>query len=367
MTERQRVLAILNGKQPDQVPWFADLDYWATAQIRRGERPKDFKQSDAYLAWHADLGAGFYMQGYYPFRETPEGCRVEVWRDGAKRYRSISTPKGTLRECWQWSDLTFSESPVEYLVKSLDDLAAYRFYHEHLRYEPNYDRALLRRRQIGENGVVVCYTPHTPFMNLVSTDAGIETVVEMCMDAEPEFQESIEVIKRSMDRAVDLAVNSPAEIVMIPENLSSEVVGPSFFESYMRACQEEWVRKIHAAGKFSTMHMDGTLKGLLRQEAGIGFTFIEAMTPAPVGDLPVEEWAGYLAGSKTLAWGGIPGSYFTGHVSDAEFDRFVISVLSVMRREPRYVLGVADQVPPDGLEQRVRRVRELVDIHGGYE
>ena len=32
------------------------------------------------------------------------------------------------------------------------------------------------------------------------------------------------------------------------------------------------------------------------------------------------------------------------------------SVLAVMRREPRYVLGVADQVPPDGLESRLRRV-----------
>ena len=100
MTERQRVLAILKGEQPDQVPWFADLDYWATAQIRRGERPKDFKQSDAYLAWRADLGAGFYMQGYYPFRETADGCRVETWRDGAKRYRSIETPKETLRDCF---------------------------------------------------------------------------------------------------------------------------------------------------------------------------------------------------------------------------------------------------------------------------
>ena len=31
-----------------------------------------------------------------------------------------------------------------------------------------------------------------------------------------------------------------------------------------------------------------------------------------------------------------------------------------MVKEPRYVLGVADQVPPDGLEERVKRVGELV-------
>ncbi len=37
-----------------------------------------------------------------------------------------------------------------------------------------------------------------------------------------------------------------------------------------------------------------------------------------------------------------------------------------MISQPRYVLGVADQVPPDGLEQRVRRVAELVGEYGRY-
>jgi hypothetical protein len=38
-----------------------------------------------------------------------------------------------------------------------------------------------------------------------------------------------------------------------------------------------------------------------------------------------------------------------------------------MRRSPRYVLGVTDQVPPSGLESRVRRVHELVEKFGVYE
>lgn len=360
MTERQRLLALLRGEQPDQVPWFADLDYWAQALITRGERPTDFKRSDAYLAWHADLGAGFYHQGHFPFREIEEGCRVERWRDGDRRYRSIETSHGTLRECWLWSDLTCSEAPVEHLVKSAEDLVAYRHFHEHLRYEPDYSRALLRQRQVGDWGIVVCYAPHTPFMNLASMDSGIETMVELIMNDETEFAQTLEAVKHSMDRAVDVVLASPAELVMVPENLSSEVVGQAFFETYLRQHQTDWVRRIAAVGKPSAMHMDGTLRGLLRQEASIGFTCIEALTPAPVGDLPIEEWAEYFAGSTTLAWGGIPGAYFTNHVSDAEFDRLVIQVLEVMRREPRYILGVADQVPPDGQLTFCRQIAEYV-------
>ena len=58
--------------------------------------------------------------------------------------------------------------------------------------------------------------------------------------------------------------------------------------------------------------------------------------------------------------------FFTELVTDEEFDAHVRHVLEVMRSEPRYVLGVADQVPPDGLERRVRRVRDLVEEFGGY-
>ncbi len=67
MNQRERVLAVLNGQKPDRVPWFGDLDYWATALIGRGQKPQDFKRSDAYLDWHRDLGVGFYLQGYFPF------------------------------------------------------------------------------------------------------------------------------------------------------------------------------------------------------------------------------------------------------------------------------------------------------------
>jgi hypothetical protein len=127
-----------------------------------------------------------------------------------------------------------------------------------------------------------------------------------------------------------------------------------------------WAREIKEAGKFSCIHLDGTLKGLLKQESQVGLSFIEAMTPAPVGDLAVENWAGWVGQTDTILWGGVPGVYFTDMVSNEEFDRFIKSVLKVMITEPRYVLGVADQVPPDGLESRIRRVRQLVDDNGVY-
>jgi len=368
MNSRARILAVLNGQQPDRVPWFGDLDYWATALVGWGQKPQGFQRSPEYIDWHMALGVGFYLQGYFPFTTIVENCEVKEWKDGFRRYRQITTPKGILRECLQWMPDDFCEGPVEHLVKSVSDLPAYQYLHANTRYEADYDFGRQRVAQLRKTGagVMLAYLPKSPLMQMVALDAGIMAVVEMMSDDEELFAATIDVVKMSHDRAARLAVDSPAEVLMMPENLSSEVVGPALFERFMRPYQSQWAAAIQAAGKYSCIHLDGTLKGLLKQECSVGLNFIEALTPAPAGDLAVEKWAGFCGNPDTILWGGIPGGYFTALVSDAEFDRHVRQVLAVMRQAPRYVLGVADQVPPGGLESRIRRVCELVEECGGY-
>jgi hypothetical protein len=366
VTPRERVIAILKGEKPDQVPWFGDLDYWATALIITGKKPQHFKEKEEYIQWHRNLGVGFYLQGYYPFKTILENCEERGWRNGHRRYREIATPKGTLRECWEYLPGSFTEAPVEHLVKSEKDLAPLRYIYENIHYEPDYAFAVTRLKQIGEQGVLVCYVPKTPFMQLVAQDAGIVAVTFSERNAPEEFSRTLNVMKKSYDSAVQIALRSPAEILMIPENLSSDMVGPSYFETYMRTCQEEWITDIRHAGKFSLIHMDGRLRGLLREEASTGINVLEALTPKPVGDLAVEDWSSLADNPKTVLWGGIPGIYFTPLVDEKEFEDHVITVLGVMKQEARYVLGVADQVPPDGLERRVKKVSELVKRYGTY-
>jgi uroporphyrinogen-III decarboxylase len=366
MTNRERLLTILRGEQPDQVPWFGDLDYWANSLIRRGLKPRDFIHSDAYLDWHRELGVGFYLQGYFPYKQIMEGCTTHDWYEGNRHYRQIETPVGSVRECWEYIPTSFSEGPVEHFIKSGDDIAVLKYIYENTRFEPDYDLAFLRKKQVGDEGVVLCYLPKSPFMHLMALEAGVEAVTMTALTMPDEFSELLDVMKKAFDQAAELALNSPAEVLMIPENLSSEMVGSDFFNLYMKAYQEEWTTRIRQAGKYSFIHIDGTLMGLLEPEAQVGFTVLEALTPYPVGDVKFEDLEALAGDSKSILWGGIPGSYFTDCVEDEEFDRHVIHLLDIMKKRPRFVLGVADQVPPDGLERRVKRVRELADLYGKY-
>ncbi len=251
-------------------------------------------------------------------------------------------------------------------MKGAEDLPVMKHIYEHTRFEPDYEFANKRRQQVGDQGVVLCYLPKSPFMHLLALEAGIMSVTMTALTQPDEFRELLEVMKKAFDQAARIAVDSPAEVLMIPENLSSEMVGPEFFELYMRAYQEEWTTRIREAGKYSYIHIDGTLSGLLKQEASVGFSVLEALTPYPVGDLKWEDLAEFVGDSKSILWGGIPGAYFTANVSEEEFERHVKRLIELMVKEPRYVLGVADQVPPDGLEERVRRVGELVEQYGKY-
>jgi hypothetical protein len=366
MTYRERVLKILMREKPDKVAWFGDLDYWATALITQGKRSKEFKQSSKYIDWHRDLGVGFYLQGYFPFKAKYH-FKQKTWSNGHRRYRKIFTPKGNLQECWEYLPGSFTEGPIEHLVKSKKDLAALCYMYKNTEWEEDYDFAWQRMEQIGDQGILLCYTPKSPFMHLVVYDAGIMAVTFAEMNAPDEFAETLNVMDQSFNQAARIVVDSPAEAVMIPENLSAELIGPNYFEKYMRDYQEKWIKEIKKTEKFSFIHMDGTLKGLLAQETSTGIDVLEALTPAPVGDLAIDQWAEFANNHGTILWGGIPGSYFTPAIGDDEFDDHIKTVLSVMRRDPRYVLGVADQVPPDALEYRVRRVSELVDKYGVYK
>jgi len=265
----------------------------------------------------------------------------------------------------EWLPDSYCIAWTERFVKDWRDLAPLRYLYEHTFYEPDYDLAARRYDLIGDDGVVLCYLPKSPFMELVALKAGIEVVTYSLADAPEEFAETLAVMARKHDEASEIAVHSPAECLMIPENLSSEAVGKRMYARFVQPHEARWTQRIRQAGKFSFIHIDGTLRGLIREVSQTGFDVLEAVTPEPSGDIPVEELHKW-AEPGVILWGGVPGVMFSDLVSDAEFDRFVIRVLEVFRQEPRYVLGVADQVPPLARFERIARTRELVEKQGHY-
>ena len=362
MNFRERVLTVLGGGIPDRVPWMADFDYWAQSLEKRGLRPDGFRKSPEYLDWHRELNTGFYLQGYWPFRMVPDDTvTIEEGQDGDIRYRRVTTPVGVLEEQWIFLYSSYSEAPHKHFIEDVSDLEVLRYWHEHIHYEADYERALWVKANVGDLGVTLVYAPRSPFMQLVAEYAGIQNIIKVWGEAPDEFDATLDVMRHAYHQAAEISIASPAECIMLPENLSAEMVGRRFFETYLRDFETYWNQRIHEAGKYSFIHMDGTLRGLIGPVASTGFSVIESFTPAPVGNVDITEVRSMVDPHPVVLWGGMPGAYFSPVVSDDDFEAYLARVLEVMTTQPGFVLACADQVPPDGLVERVLRIAEEVE------
>lgn len=364
--ERERALAVLAGRKPDRIPWFGDLSYWLS-YLRAEDALPDCYTGKGVYSFYRELGVGFYLQGYYPFVPSCDGVEVRTVRvEGKRKTTVVRTPIGELSSTEEYLADSYSWGTTEYLVKDPRDLRTLRYWYESMHYESDYDEAGKRLGLVGDDGLVLCYMPKSPLMQMITSFAGVESTIYALMDEPQEMEATFRVLEARADEAAAVAIASPAECLMIPENLSSEVVGKDLFRQYIEAYHKLWTGKIREAGKYSFIHMDGTLRGLLAEVGSVGFDALEALTPLPAGDLRLDELRP-LMGDGSVLWGGLPGALFAPDVEDSFFEEYLIETLETMKCDPACVLGVADQVPPHANRDRIARVAELVDSYGRYD
>lgn len=376
MNRREDVLNLLKGKNPEYVPWFGDLAYWISYLKDEKKIPEKYlskKNEGVYelseeglQQLHKDLDVGFYLQGCFPFKTIYNGVDYKENIEENKKIVTIETPYGKLREVWEYVKMTYSWAPREMFLKSSDDIKAFKYVYNNISYEPDYELLDKRLELIGNNGVVLAYTPKTPLMELIALKAGITTVVELLMDEEEELRELLSVMEKRNEEAMMLAVKSPAECIMVPENMSSEIVGGTLYDDWIEPIHKRWTQKIREEGKYSFVHLDGTLVPLLTKLSNAGFDVIEAVTPEPVGDVALEDLRSMVK-EETIIWGGIPGGFFANEMTDEEFQKYIIKVLKLMKNNNKFVLGVADEVVPKTDFARIKMVSKLVKKYGKYE
>ena len=200
MTIRERALSVLNHRTPDVVPWLGDLAYWVTWLNRADLMPDKYK-GDGLYQLHRDLGVGFYLQGYFPFKEIHDGVEIIDERADGRRVTRVRTPYGDIQETHVYLPDSYTSARTEHFVKSWRDLAPLRYLYEHTFYEPNYELAARRYDLVGDHGLVLCYLPKSPFMELVALKAGIEAVTYALTDAPEEFAETLAVMTRKHGEA----------------------------------------------------------------------------------------------------------------------------------------------------------------------
>ncbi|MEN6537908.1 MAG: uroporphyrinogen decarboxylase family protein [Bryobacteraceae bacterium] len=373
MTERERLLAVYRGEVPDRVPFFLDLSHWF---YEREKLPFDLsvavlEPEHELLAYHSKVGAGFYIPNRISYFDAvyPSDVTATVTKEmtprGPELTWRLETPIGAIQRKRLWQTISYSWNISEWGVRTEQDLRVLAYAMSRLEFRPAWDRYYRMQEAAGDLGVPYVSLGYSGMGHLLHYWMGVEQTIFAAADMPEVIADVVTGINANLLKCIDLLCTGPGEVVLMGDNFSCDVQPPRFIRRWSAEFYREAFRRLRRAGKYSVVHIDGRLSGLLREFAALGVDAIDAVTPAPMGDLTPRQCR-EEAGPSLILSGGVPPSVWIEPSTDDDFRRAVLDWLEIRKSSPRLVAAAGDQVPPGTPEHRIRMMRDLVETHGRY-
>jgi hypothetical protein len=367
----ERIMAVFRGERPDVMPWFADLTYWCSAMEYRGQLPRKYSGENGRIQLYREMGCGAHEElynlpgelSYYNVRISYSSERHD---DGSilheEEYR---TQKGSIVVIRKFMPSSVSTAYVKYPVATRQDLRVLQDLFKSQEFKPSYSLQNDRLERWKGLGLVSSLPPRTPYQQIVIIWAGLVNSVRLLMKEREELEETIQVMSEADDPIYAAICDSPAPAVYFGENITSEAITPAVFRKYHAPYYRKRVAQLHAAGKRIFVHIDGALRGILPLLGGTGVDCAQSVTPAPVGDVRVEDLR-EVAGPGIILWGGLPGVYFSPQYPKETLSEMAHAIVEHHLRGYKFIMGVADQVPADGDITRVKMISDIVEGEARY-
>jgi hypothetical protein len=356
-------LKILHGEPPDRIVWTADITYWIAGQKEGGLASPSWETESGYLQLHDQLGIlpYYYYEKFWVAspQYSPE-IRVSQEMDGRGYTNRIQTPQGELTETNLWLPASCSFGCTRHYVESESDLDVLLYLLERRMLVvdnlADYPERMQKWRASG--GLPSLGLPRSPLSSFVYEWAGLQVASYLLADCREKVQAALDLMEAQEAPILDALCRLRPALVHFPDNLSSDNLA-GYYDRYMAGPHVRRLERLHAAGIKVAVHLDGTVRGLLPRLVRSGFDAIEALTPAPGGDLTPAEIAVLAGDGPVILWGGVPGILFSPPFTWADMEKYVHGLLSAWEGR-RFVLGVADQVPPNGDITFCRRIADLI-------
>jgi hypothetical protein len=356
-------LATLRGEMPERPVWAADIAYWVAGQQESGSAKPEWSTEEGFLRLHSDLGIlpYYYYEKFWAAEPRYDGSiELTETKEGRKSTRLLRTPVGGLREESVYSPLSCSVGITKHFVESERDLDVLLYVLQHRRLVPANLADWPERRRLWQayRGLPCIGLPRSPMAALFVEWAGVQNGSYLMADCPEKCKEALRLMEEQEYPIIEAVCELAPPLVHFPDNLSSDCM-TRLYDGHLAGVHRRRIERLHAAGVRCAVHLDGTVKGLLPKLIRSGFDAIEALTPKPGGDLDVEEIRKLADPSPVVLWGGVPGIMFAPPYTWQQMESHVRHVLECWRGRP-FILGVADQVPPDGDVSFCRRIAELI-------
>ncbi|MCP4760691.1 MAG: hypothetical protein GY870_02845 [archaeon] len=377
MTLRQRILNTFSHKKIDQLVFSPRLYYWyqknGLFQMRLGLKrktdkdcasniPKKFLGKSQQRIFD-DLGASsryITETSFIPLCfDWKRKVKIQTTRNSNGTSTTYyKTPIGTLQEIRSTiGGGLFLGRRIEFPVKTLEDIKIMKYIIEKSNFiflDPFY---FLAKKLIGEKGVVSTFTPlRSPYQRCILDLMGFKRTIVFLKRYPREMEEFLNFISITDDYMFDRLAKSPLEILNFGENIDARLTPPKYFEKYNMPYYKKYVKKMHQAGKYCHIHMDGDLKDLLPYLNDLPFDGLEALTPIPQGDVTLEELKDAIGNKVFLD--GIPSNIFLPQYSFEYVRDYTQKVMEIF--SPNLILGVSDELSPNGDIRKIEMIAKMV-------
>ncbi|MGI6207503.1 MAG: uroporphyrinogen decarboxylase family protein [Anaerolineae bacterium] len=360
MTGRERILAALRFQEVDHTPWAPRWDLWYNAAKQDGRLPERYRGWSMYDVAR-DLGMSIKGYGLRPFREEVRGLELHTRTQGDEVYREYRTPYGTLTQVERRTPELVAAGVRGRVIKEWitrrEDYDAARYLVEHTYIVPQHEEVAAELRAIGEDGVLLVFLRHAPAHHVMREFTGYEGFYYQLQDNPNQLEDLIAAVDEQQQRVEQVAVECPAQVIEYDGNYDGGLTPPPIYRRYFLPAHRRLTEAAHRAGKLVATHVDGRNDGLLELILESGFDIGEAFTPPPMTNLGIAD-SRRVWGERIAIWGGLATTAFSPQFTEEEFEAHVRQALAEGGRG--LVLGTGDNVPTDGLLERIRRVPAII-------
>lgn len=366
MTNRERMLAIIEGRKPDRIPWIPRLQLWYSFHKNTGTLPEKYHRWDLRDI-ERDLNMGTPARDARIFSVRTENVETRMRRHKNEIFTEYITQAGTVSTrhvvVEKLDKAGMSSYQIEHLIKRPEDYGVVEYIIEHTKLVPNYEQYKVYDQEIGEDGLPMVGLGACPMHQIMREYLGYEKAVFEMVDHPDRIEHLLRVLTDHNKEMWKIAAESPAKMILHGEHFDSMITPPPVFEEYFRPYFQEFAELLHSKDKILVCHADADSSQLLDLIRESGFDMAEVFTTAPMVPCTMSQ-AREAWGSDVIIWGGIPSVILCEPVSDEKFEAFMLDLFETIAPGDSFILGVADNVMPETKFERIVRISEMVQEYG---
>jgi hypothetical protein len=281
MTMRERMLAVVEGKPHDRVPFVMYQGMEPTEEVYALVG----RQSIGLLPWVS------------VHRTESPHCRFETEKIARRALRGIRTtlhtPEGRLtQERFYTPAFGETASPATYkqFVKEPKDYRILQAYFRDVRVHPDHEALDKVLADLGDAGIPHVAVGRTPYQALWVEWVLLEDFAYHLADAPGVVEETMALMGGVLRQQFRVAAASAAPYVCFPDNITAPAIGVRYFQKYAVPYYNELAAMLD--GRPVYVHMDGDLKPLWPAIGQSGVRGLDSMSPPPDNDTSVADALG---------------------------------------------------------------------------